>query len=92
MCVWVGDCVCMCVCVCMHVCAHVCVCVCVCVCGCMCVCVHVLVCDGTYVSPCSGYKCGDHFQEGDTLIHSLQSLPALMKDPETRDIIRDVGM
>ena len=41
---------------------------------------------------CSGYGCGDHFQEGDTLLHSLQSLAALLQAPETRDIICDVGM
>ena len=89
-CMCVRMCVRVCVCVCVH--ARVCVCVCVHACVCVCVCVHVLVCDGTYVSSCSGYGCGDRFQEGDTLIHSLQSLAALMKDPETRDIVCDVGM
>ena len=40
----------------------------------------------------SGYGCGDHFLEGDTLLLSLQSLAQLLKSPLTRDIICDVGM
>ncbi|EGG16403.1 glutamine-dependent NAD(+) synthetase [Cavenderia fasciculata] len=40
-----------------------------------------------------GYGCEDHFYEQDTMLHSWQSLMALLKDPElTRDIIVDVGM
>ena len=40
----------------------------------------------------SGYGCGDHFLEGDTLLLSMQSLAKLLEAPETSDIICDVGM
>lgn len=40
----------------------------------------------------SGYGCGDHFLEADTLLLSMQSLAKLLQAPETRDIICDVGM
>ena len=40
----------------------------------------------------SGYGCGDHFYESDTLLHSFQILAELLRAPETQDIICDVGM
>ena len=40
----------------------------------------------------SGYGCGDHYLEGDTLLLCLQSLAQLLAAPETRDIVCDVGM
>ncbi len=46
-----------------------------------------------YTSPlCSGYGCGDHFLEGDTLLHSWEVLTELLKSPLTNDILCDVGM
>ncbi|CAG0885843.1 unnamed protein product [Cyprideis torosa] len=39
-----------------------------------------------------GYSCEDHFYESDTLLHSWQVLAELLKDPQTRDILVDVGM
>ena len=41
---------------------------------------------------CSGYGCGDHFQESDTLLHSWQVLAELLQAPETQNIVCDVGM
>ena len=41
---------------------------------------------------CSGYGCGDHFQESDTLLHSWQVLAELLQAPETQGIVCDVGM
>lgn len=40
----------------------------------------------------SGYGCGDHFLEGDTLLLCMQSLARLLQSPETSDIICDIGM
>ena len=40
----------------------------------------------------SGYGCGDHYLEADTLLLSMQSLAELLQAPQTRDIICDVGM
>ena len=40
----------------------------------------------------SGYGCGDHFLEADTLLLSMQSLAHLLQAPESRDIICDVGL
>ena len=40
----------------------------------------------------SGYGCGDHFLESDTLLHSYQVLAELLKAPQAKNIICDVGM
>ncbi|KAK6631808.1 hypothetical protein RUM43_013872 [Polyplax serrata] len=40
----------------------------------------------------SGYSCQDHFYEGDTFLHSWQVLAELLKNPNCRDILIDVGM
>lgn len=39
-----------------------------------------------------GYGCGDHFLESDTILHSYQVLAELLKAPQARDILCDVGM
>ena len=40
----------------------------------------------------SGYGCGDHFLEGDTLLLCMESLARLLEDSSTRNIICDIGM
>ncbi|EDV26390.1 uncharacterized protein TRIADDRAFT_54321 [Trichoplax adhaerens] len=40
----------------------------------------------------SGYGCGDHFYESDTFTHSWQVLAELLKCPETKDMLCDVGI
>eukprot|EP00118_Oscarella_pearsei_P009518 m.54994 g.54994 ORF g.54994 m.54994 type:complete len:860 (+) comp34441_c0_seq2:13-2592(+) len=40
----------------------------------------------------SGYGCGDHFYESDTVFHSFGVLAQLLRSPTTQDIICDVGM
>lgn len=44
------------------------------------------------VSLSSGYGCGDHFLESDTLLHSWQVLAELLSSPETEGIVCDIGM
>jgi NAD+ synthase (glutamine-hydrolysing) len=40
----------------------------------------------------SGYGCEDHFLEIDTFQHSWECLAEILKSPETRDILCDIGM
>lgn len=40
----------------------------------------------------TGYSCGDHFYESDTLLHSWEVLAKLLQDSICRDMIVDVGM
>ncbi|KAG8184684.1 hypothetical protein JTE90_013077 [Oedothorax gibbosus] len=40
----------------------------------------------------TGYSCGDHFYESDTLLHSWEVLAKLISDPVSTGIIVDVGM
>jgi NAD+ synthase (glutamine-hydrolysing) len=40
----------------------------------------------------TGYGCGDHFLEYDTVIHSWEVLAELLKSPVTKGLIMDVGM
>jgi len=40
----------------------------------------------------TGYGCEDHFLEQDTIMHSWQSLAALLRDDTTHGIICDVGV
>eukprot|EP00731_Ephydatia_muelleri_P029696 Em0021g219a len=40
----------------------------------------------------TGYGCGDHFLESDTLYHSWQVLAELLTAPETEGIVCDIGM
>lgn len=42
--------------------------------------------------PFSGYGCFDHFLEGDTTLHAWEVLAEILKSPECRDIVLDVGM
>ncbi len=46
----------------------------------------------TGVSLCSGYGCGDHYMEGDTLLHSWEVLTQLLQSPFTEGILCDIGM
>ncbi|KAG8461620.1 hypothetical protein KFE25_001224 [Diacronema lutheri] len=38
-----------------------------------------------------GYGCEDHFYEADTLLHSWQSVAAILRSGETRGIVCDIG-
>ncbi|GBN76726.1 putative glutamine-dependent NAD(+) synthetase [Araneus ventricosus] len=40
----------------------------------------------------TGYSCGDHFYESDTLLHTWEVLAKLLQDPICKDMIIDVGM
>ncbi|XP_015913289.1 glutamine-dependent NAD(+) synthetase [Parasteatoda tepidariorum] len=40
----------------------------------------------------TGYSCGDHFYESDTLLHSWEVLAKLLQDPVCKDMIIDIGM
>ena len=40
----------------------------------------------------SGYGCQDHFLEGDTFLHSFQSLATIIKDEACHGMLIDVGM
>src|SRR5690348_14036080 len=40
----------------------------------------------------TGYGCLDHFLEGDIFLHSWEMLARIISDPDTNDILVDVGM
>ena len=82
-------------CVYVYVYVYVCVvCVCVCVLFCVVVCSRSRV-PGMQTGPeleVTGYACGDHFLEPDTVDHAWECLVDIMMSSEAQDIVCDVGM